>query len=137
MPSVVCWIANIPQQFGYPMHANILSNAPDLRPDLRMSQYSEYNIGGEPIESPYSREEIIFNADLIIDTLRHFPQAVAAPPAPVVAAPEPVNTLVPVAPQQQPEGVPEAEKTAQADAQPETDKTRENGAAKYVACTAQ
>ncbi|NDC41131.1 MAG: hypothetical protein EBZ77_06205 [Chitinophagia bacterium] len=84
LPSVVCWVANVPQQFGYSIHANIISNPPNMRPDLRFAQYNEYNIGGDPTESPYASENDIFNPDLIIETVRNFNGPVPTmPPMPL------------------------------------------------------
>jgi hypothetical protein len=56
MPSVVCWVANTPVQFGYDIHTNIIANPPTLKPELRHSLYSKYNIGGDPTEFPYNHE---------------------------------------------------------------------------------
>jgi hypothetical protein len=82
MPSVVCWIANSPAQFGYSIHANIMSNSANIQPDLRFAQYNEFNIGGEPVESPYRNETDIFDAALIVKTVREFNG-----PAPMTADP--------------------------------------------------
>ncbi|MBS1586694.1 MAG: FkbM family methyltransferase [Bacteroidetes bacterium] len=68
-PSVVCWIGNKPEQFGYDMHSNILANEPTIKPELRYSVYSRYNIGGNPTEFPYHSEEEVFDADRIIAAL--------------------------------------------------------------------
>lgn len=77
MPSVVCWIGNKPEQFGYAMHANIIGSHPTRQPDLRYSFYGRYNISGEnPTESCYNNQNEIFNPDLIIDVVSKFP----APP---------------------------------------------------------
>lgn len=70
MPSVVCWIANKPSQFGYDMHHNIVANAPTLKPELRNSVFSRYNITGQVTEFPYNSEEEIFDAGRIIEALR-------------------------------------------------------------------
>ncbi len=70
MPSVVCWIANVPSQFGYEMHTNIIANPPTLRPELRNSVFSRYNITGQVTEFPYNNEDEIFDADKIIAALR-------------------------------------------------------------------
>jgi hypothetical protein len=70
MPSVVCWIANTPTQFGYEMHTNIIANPPTLKADLRNSVLARYNISGPPSDFPYRNEEEIFDAEKIIETLR-------------------------------------------------------------------
>jgi hypothetical protein len=70
LPSVVCWIANKPSQFGYDMHHNIFANAPTLKPELRNSVFSRYNITGQVTEFPYNSEEEIFDAGNIIEALR-------------------------------------------------------------------
>jgi FkbM family methyltransferase len=69
MPSVVCWIANTPTQFGYDMHTNIIANAPTVKPDLRQSVFGKYNISGVATEFPYHNEEELFNADVLLEAL--------------------------------------------------------------------
>ncbi|MBS1586693.1 MAG: hypothetical protein JSS82_14250 [Bacteroidetes bacterium] len=70
MPSVVCWVGNKPSQFGYDMHTNIIAHEPTLKPELRHSVYSRYNISGTPTEFPYNNEGEIFSAEEIIAALR-------------------------------------------------------------------
>ena len=70
MPSVVCWIANIPEQFGYEMHTNIIANTPTLPPELRNSVLSKYNISEDVTAFPYNNEDEIFDADMIIEVLK-------------------------------------------------------------------
>jgi len=70
MPSVVCWIANTPSQFGYDMHTNIVARPPSLKPELRNSVFSKYNITGQVTEFPYNNEGEIFDADMLIEALR-------------------------------------------------------------------
>lgn len=69
-PSVVCWVVNVPEQFGYEMHTNIIANPPTLQPEFRHSVFSKYNITGQVTEFPYNNEDEIFDADKIIETLR-------------------------------------------------------------------
>jgi len=71
MHSVVCWIGNKPSQFGYDINTNIVANAPTIKPELRHSVYSRYNISGNATEFPYNNENEIFNVDQIIDALRN------------------------------------------------------------------
>lgn len=68
-PSVVCWIGNKPEQFGYELHTNIPANEPTIKPELRHSVYSRYNIGGNATEFPYNNENEVFDADRIIAAL--------------------------------------------------------------------
>ncbi|MCW3122633.1 MAG: hypothetical protein JWQ38_2125 [Flavipsychrobacter sp.] len=70
LPSVVCWVANVPSQFGYDMHTNIMANQPTLKPELRNAVFNKYNIMGQPIDFPYNSEDEIFDADKIIAALR-------------------------------------------------------------------
>lgn len=70
MPSVVCWVANIPSQFGYEMHTNIIANPPTVETDLRNSTFAKYNIADTPSQFPYNSEEEIFDVGKIIDALR-------------------------------------------------------------------
>jgi len=69
--SVVCWIANSPQQFGYKNNINIVANPETKQPELKYAQYSKYNISGETIEFPYNSENEIFNVESIIDSLEN------------------------------------------------------------------
>jgi FkbM family methyltransferase len=69
--SVVCWVGNTPVQFGYEIHTNIVANPPTIKPELRNSVFSKYNISGQPTEFPYNNEGEIFNVDQIIDLLRN------------------------------------------------------------------
>lgn len=69
MPSVVCWVGNQPSQFGYDMHTNIVANPPTVRPELRHSIFSRYNISGQPTEFPYNIEGEIFNINEIVEAL--------------------------------------------------------------------
>lgn len=71
--SVVCWIGNVPSQFGYELHTNIVANPPTLKPELRHSVFSKYNISGQPTEFPYNSEAEIFNADRVIEALLNTP----------------------------------------------------------------
>ena len=70
LPSVVCWIGNTPSQFGYELHNNIIANAPTLKPELRHSVFSKYNISGNATEFPYNNEDEIFDVDAIIEALK-------------------------------------------------------------------
>ena len=70
LPSVVCWVANVPSQFGYDMHTNIIANTPTLAPDYRNSGFSKYNIAGVASEFPYNSDSEIFDADRIIEAIR-------------------------------------------------------------------
>ncbi len=74
LPSVVCWVANVPSQFGYKMHTNIMAHDPTLRPEMRNSVFSRFNITGNVTEFPYRNEEEIFDADQLITTLREEPK---------------------------------------------------------------
>lgn len=73
LPSVVCWIANAPQQFGYDMHTNVLAAQPSLMPPLKDSVFNKFNISGAPIEFPFKNEQEIFDANLIINALKAAP----------------------------------------------------------------
>ena len=73
LPSVVCWIGNTPTQFGYDMHTNIIANPPTIKPELRHSVFTKYNISGQATEFPYNNEDEIFNVDQIIEALKNTP----------------------------------------------------------------
>jgi hypothetical protein len=70
LPSVVCWTANVPSQFGYEMHHNIIANPPTLEPELRNSVLSMYNTNGPETEFPYNNEEEIFDAEVLINAIK-------------------------------------------------------------------
>jgi hypothetical protein len=69
-PSTVLWIANKPEVFGYDIHTNIVSNPFTIKPELRNSYLSKFNIGGDLLEFPYNDEFEIFNVEDIIQSLR-------------------------------------------------------------------
>lgn len=69
LPSVVFWVANVPSQFGYEMHKNIIANPPTLEPELRNSVLLQYNTNGPESEFPYNNEEEIIDAQVLIDAL--------------------------------------------------------------------
>jgi hypothetical protein len=69
LPSVVCWIANVPSQFGYELHNNIIANPPTLEPELRNSVLAKYNTNGPEAEFPYNNEEEIFDVSKIMTAL--------------------------------------------------------------------
>ena len=71
LPSHVCWIGNVPSQFGYEIHNNIIANPPTQQPEMRNAVFNKYNIGGQATEFPYNNEEEIFDADVLIEALRH------------------------------------------------------------------
>lgn len=68
-PSTVCWIVNKPNVFGYSIHDNITSNPFTLKPELRSSFLSKFNISGDLIEFPYNSEDEIFSIGTIIDSI--------------------------------------------------------------------
>ena len=70
MPSTVCWIANSPKVFGYEIHDNIVSNPFTIKPELRNSVYSKFNIGGDVLEFPYNNESEIFDSYRLINSLK-------------------------------------------------------------------
>lgn len=69
-PSTVLWIVNSPKVFGYNIHTNFTANPETIKPELRNSYLSKYNIGGDPVEFPYTNEREIFNVDEIINSLK-------------------------------------------------------------------
>lgn len=69
-PSTVCWIANSPIVFGYKLHDNIISNPYTVKPELRNSFLSKFNISGDLIEFPYNNEDEIFNIGEIIESIK-------------------------------------------------------------------
>lgn len=70
-PGVVLWIGNSPQQFGYALHNNIIAAPPTLKPELRHSVYTRYNISGSPTEFPYRHEGELFDPAVIVNALRY------------------------------------------------------------------
>lgn len=69
LPSVVCWIANSPDVFGYDLHTNIKANPFTHKPELKHSYLSKFNILGDPLEYPYNNDFEIFNVEDIITAL--------------------------------------------------------------------
>lgn len=70
-PSTVCWIINSPQVFGYELHSNIIANPFTIKPELRNSYFSKFNITGDLIEFPYNVESEIFNTKEIIQSIKN------------------------------------------------------------------
>ena len=71
-PSVVCFIANKPAQFGYEMHTNLVANPYTVTPEYKNSVFTEFNtIGATEEEFPYQGEEDIFDVDKIIEAVRN------------------------------------------------------------------
>jgi hypothetical protein len=68
-PSTVLWIANKPNVFGYEIHDNIVSNPFTLKPELRNSYLSKFNIAGDLLEFPYNNESEIFNINDVLKSL--------------------------------------------------------------------
>ena len=69
LPSVVCWIGNSPNVFGYDLHTNIAPSAWTKKPELRNAYMGMFNIVGDPLEIPYFNESEIFDAKAIIEAL--------------------------------------------------------------------
>lgn len=69
LPSVVFRIANVPSQFGYEMHKNIIANPPTLEPELRNAVLAKFNTNGPESEFPYNNEDEIIDANVIIAAL--------------------------------------------------------------------
>lgn len=93
-PSVVGWIANVPSQFGYEMHTNIIAHPPTLEPELRGAVLSMYNTNGPEKEFPYNNEDEIFNIETILTALGHEPaqpQAAASAQKKTLTNPAPIN----------------------------------------------
>lgn len=70
LPSVVCWIANKPEVFGYGVHTNILSNPFTLKPELRNSFLHKFNIQGDLMEFPYRSENEVFDKEVIVSAIK-------------------------------------------------------------------
>jgi hypothetical protein len=71
LDSVVCWVANTPEQFGYDNNVNILANEETKKPELKTSFLSKYNIVGSLTEFPYNSETEIFDVEKIIEALKN------------------------------------------------------------------
>lgn len=69
LPSVVCWIANDPNVFGYDLHTNVVAKPATRKPNLKYSYLHKYNIIGDPSEYPYVVDADIFDAKDIIAAL--------------------------------------------------------------------
>jgi len=70
LPSTVCWIVNSEGVFGFDLHTNIRANEFTRKPDLRNSYLDAFGITGNPMEFPYNSELEIFDADVIIESLK-------------------------------------------------------------------
>lgn len=70
LPSVVCWVGTNPKVFGYDMHTNIESNAPDKEPDLNHPHYSKYLLFQDISTIPFNDLNNVFDKKLIINALK-------------------------------------------------------------------
>lgn len=69
-PSVVCWIGNSPQTFGYSIHKNILANPPNMFTHNISNNFEDYSfMNPVPAQCPYISTQDIFNTQLIIDAI--------------------------------------------------------------------
>lgn len=69
LTSTVLWIANKPKVFGYEENDNIIANPETIKPELRLSYLSKYDITGNPMEFPYNNEREIFNIADVLKSL--------------------------------------------------------------------
>lgn len=67
--SVVCWIGNNPNVFGYENNINIKAKKETKIPELKNAIFTKYNIDGNLIEFPYENESEIFNTEEIINAI--------------------------------------------------------------------
>ena len=70
IPSVVCWIINLPNVVGYDSHTHVLAEEFTKKPELRQSFLSKFSLNGNELEFPYNNEREIFNVDKIIKALK-------------------------------------------------------------------
>jgi hypothetical protein len=70
LPSTVLWIAHSPIVFGYELHNNIQALPHTIKPELRNSYFSKFNMIGDPVEFPYNNELEIFDVDQIIKSFK-------------------------------------------------------------------
>ena len=68
LPSVVTWVTNVPEVFGYSIHTHLLPNSP-LEHRHRVDSYVDaYDIAGRWHEHPYKTDRI-FDAEKILKAL--------------------------------------------------------------------
>jgi ADP-heptose:LPS heptosyltransferase len=67
--SVVLWIANKSQVFGYNVHKNMVCNEFTKKPELKASVYNKFNIVGDPLEFPFDTEHEMFDTEKIIKAI--------------------------------------------------------------------
>lgn len=70
LPSVVLWIVNKPEVFGYDLHTNIIHNPFTANPELKNAYLQKFNISGDLLEFPFNNESEIFNIDNVIKSLK-------------------------------------------------------------------
>jgi hypothetical protein len=69
LDSVVCWIGNNSNVFGYENNININANKETKIPELKNSIFTKYAINGALTEFPYEDENEIFDTEEIINAL--------------------------------------------------------------------
>lgn len=70
LPSTVLWIAHSPIVFGYDLHKNIQALPHTIKPELRNSYFSKFNMMGDPVEFPYNNELEIFDVNQILQSFK-------------------------------------------------------------------
>lgn len=69
LPSMVLWVANKPEVFGYDLHTNITAKEFNKEPELRNSYLNRFSIIGDPLEFPYQSEDHIFIVDQVLKAI--------------------------------------------------------------------
>lgn len=68
LPSIVCWITNTPEKFGYSLHKNILARPFDKKLVSHSAYFEEFDFtGGNAAQYPYNDEKV-FNLEEIISS---------------------------------------------------------------------
>ena len=69
LPSVVCWLATRPAQYGYTMHTNVVANKPTVKSDLKHSTFTKFNRAGMAVEFCYRSENEVFDVGLVVGAI--------------------------------------------------------------------
>jgi hypothetical protein len=70
LPSTVCWVGNIPKEFGYDIHTNILPDAKYTNDFTKYSVLEKFQIDGQIQQFPYDTVNV-FDINKIIEAVNN------------------------------------------------------------------
>lgn len=71
LPSIVCWIVNKPEVFGYTIHSNVFPNQEIKKEMNKFSFLEQYNITGQIQEFPFDNVNLFDVNEIISEMKKH------------------------------------------------------------------